>query len=544
MAENGEKPRKLLKQGGASGTKVISGGGDKLLPPQNEGLPIVALPMGGRLVPLKAVPEKRQNMIPERKYSFETPPDPIPARDTKEIITSDVVVVGGGISGMGAALSAAEAGAKVILIEKMGTFQAHGGDNGYIGSRLQKKLGIEIDKDEVILNLMKYGVNKPDQRLLRLWADRGSETIDWLMDLTDAAGIEMTIKQFPPPAAYNPADEYYPSYLTAHQCRQRMVVKCLMDNAIKKGVTIRFNTRAKQLLKNRKGRVTGVIAQKADGSYVQFNADKAVVLCTGDYGYNAEMMAKYCPQTAYLASKLTTSTGDGHQMAMWSGAVMEPAPHAPMNHGFAGPLGNAAFLQVNLKGERFQNEDVPGQSYTNAIERQPGQIAWQVFDSKYPEELPYMGIGLGKINEATDEIKEFVNRIALKANTIEELAKKMGVPIEPFKAAVTRYNELARMRKDLDFGKRPDRLTTIEKPPFYAGRGGYELLVVLGGINVNTKMQPLDKDWEVIPGLYVGGNVVGNRFAVDYPLIVPGISHAMALVYGRIAGLNAATLEP
>jgi NADPH-dependent 2,4-dienoyl-CoA reductase/sulfur reductase-like enzyme len=128
---------------------------------------------GGRLVPLKAVPEKRKDIILERKYSFETPPDPVPASAIKEKVTTEVVVVGGGISGMGAALSAIEAGARVILIEKAGTFQARGGDNGFIGSRLQKKLGIEIDRDEVS-SLMKYGANKIDQRLLRLWAEKAA----------------------------------------------------------------------------------------------------------------------------------------------------------------------------------------------------------------------------------------------------------------------------------------------------------------------------------------------------------------------------------
>ena len=124
-----------------------------------------------------------------------------------------------------------------------------------------------------------------------------------------------------------------------------------------------------------------------------------------------------------------------------------------------------------------------------------------------------------------------------------ELAQKMGVPQGVFESTVVRYNELARLRKDLDFGKRTDRLWILDKPPYYAGKGGYELLVIMGGINVNTRLQALNKDWEVIPGLYAGGNVVGNRFAVDYPLIIPGISHGMALVYGRIAGINAATLR-
>ena len=81
-------------------------------------------------------------------------------------------------------------------------------------------------------------------------------------------------------------------------------------------------------------------------------------------------------------------------MALWIGAVMEPGPHTPMIHGPAGPLAQlAAFLQVNLLGERFQNEDVPIQSDVNAVERQPGRTTWQVFDSRYPEQLPYHGHG-------------------------------------------------------------------------------------------------------------------------------------------------------
>jgi len=151
-----------------------------------------------------------------------------------------------------------------------------------------------------------------------------------------------------------------------------------------------------------------------------------------------------------------------------------------------------------------------------------------------------MGIGHGKLTEITRDIREFIDKFTLKADNIEELAEKMEVPVKTFQATVERYNELAKMGQDLDFGKRPDRLTALNKPPFYAGKGGYELLVVMGGLIVNPQLQPLDKDWEVIPGLYAGGNVVGNRFAVDYPLIVPGISHSMATVFGRLAGLNAA----
>ena len=495
----------------------------------------------GYLPPLKSQPmRKRKDMIPDRIYNFELPPDPIPSSNIKKHINAEVVVIGAGIAGLSAALSAAEAGAITVLLEKMATVQARGHDNAFIGSRLQEKLGIKIDKEEIILNLMKYGANKPDQRLIRMWAEGSGKTADWLMDMTDAAGLEVIIKQYPPPPSFNNATEYYPQYhVTHHYHNELPVAKCLLDNALRKVVVTYFKTRAKQLLRKKKDRVTGVIAQNAAGEYLQFNASKAVILCTGDYGNNAEMMAKYCPQSAYLASMIPTSTGDGHMMAMWIGAVMEPGPHTPMIHGPAGPLLCSAFLQVNLLGERFQNEDVPIQSNVNAIERQPGRTIWQVFDSKYPEELPYHGIGLGKIIIATDKIRQEVTEVAIMADSIEELAVKMKLPIETFKATVKRYNELARLGKDLDFGKRSDRLSPIESPPYYAGKNGYSLLAVMGGLNVNQKLQPLDKDWEIIPGIYLAGNTMGNRFAVDYPTMCPGLSHGMAIHFGRIAGLNA-----
>jgi fumarate reductase flavoprotein subunit len=151
-------------------------------------------------------------------------------------------------------------------------------------------------------------------------------------------------------------------------------------------------------------------------------------------------------------------------------------------------------------------------------------------------------MGLGKILVMTEKIRQETEKVSLMANTIEELAVKMKMPVETFKATVTRYNELARLGKDLDFGKRPDRLSPVDKPPYYAGKAGYSLLTVLGGLNVNTRLQPLDKDWKVIPGIYMAGNTVGNFFAGDYSTMCPGLSHGMVMHFGRTAGLNAASL--
>jgi fumarate reductase flavoprotein subunit len=227
-------------------------------------------------------------------------------------------------------------------------------------------------------------------------------------------------------------------------------------------------------------------------------------------------------------------------MAMQIGAVMEPGPHAPMDHASVGPAGANAFLRVNILGERYENEDVPAQSQANSLARQPGKMVWQVFDSKWETEIARMGMGLGTFTKANDMVRARVEQSTVKSDTIEGLARKMDVPYKAFQATIDRINELARRGRDLDYGKRPDRLTTVDKPPFYAGKIIQEILVVVGGLNTNIRMQPLDADQKAIPGLYLAGNMVGNRFAVDYPTMCPGLSHALAWTTGRFAGQYAA----
>jgi fumarate reductase flavoprotein subunit len=219
---------------------------------------------------------------------------------------------------------------------------------------------------------------------------------------------------------------------------------------------------------------------------------------------------------------------------------MEPDPHASMSHATVGPSGANAFLRVNTDGERFENEDVPAQSSANSLVRQPGKRVWQVFDSKWESELPFMGYGLGTFSEATDMVREKVAVECVKADTIEGLARKMDVPVKTFKATLERYNLLAKAGKDTDFGKRRDRLFTVDKPPFYAGIIEQHILVVLGGLITNPQFQLLDADRKIIPGLYLAGNTVGNRFAVDYPTMCAGLSHGFAWLSGRLCGLAAA----
>jgi len=499
---------------------------------------------------------------PDKSY-LRIPARPISPGEISETLNTDVVVAGAGTSGKAAALAAAEAGAKVIQIDKHITFRWGGGMIGAIDSRLQKQLGIKVDKDEVCRELMRWGGNKPDQRLYRVWTDNSAAMMDWMTDMADSAGLKTVMSQWPRPALYRAETEYYPDFPTAHIHNDGKVVglchKLILDVAEGKarnlGVDIRYETAAVQLVRQSNGRVTGLIARNKAGQYVQFNARKAVILCTGDYGNNPWMMAQYCAPAADLAlrhniymtrnkdlleAKEPLNVGDGHQMVLQIGGVMEEAPHAPMSHATVGPSGANAFLRVNIRGERFENEDVPAQSSANSLVRQPGKRVWQVFDSKWEQELPFMGVGLGTFSEANDRVRTLVENNTVRADTLEGLARRMEVPVDTFKATVERNNQLARLGRDLDFGKRADRLFTVDKPPFYAGIIEQHLLVVLGGVITNPRFQPLDSDGRVIPGLYVSGNLIGNRFAVDYPTMCAGLSHGYAWLSGRLNGMSAA----
>jgi fumarate reductase flavoprotein subunit len=352
-------------------------------------------------------------------------------------------------------------------------------------------------------------------------------------------------------------EERNPEFPTCHRPggigeSQKVWLPVMLKKAQSQGTEVFFNTKAVQLVRNgAKGKVTAVIAQNADKTYTKFEAKKGICLCTGDYGYNKEMRKKYTPQ-AMNPTMVLTSMGEGHQMAMWVGGQMEQPPHAPMVHNFY-VLGTDAFLQVNKYGKRFFNEDADSEHLANQAWEQDG--IWVVFDDSWEEDIKFMAPGFKKWFRVNDksrqEMKDMLagksggqygRKGIISANTIEELATKMKVPVESFKKTIARYNELVKLGKDLDYGKVASRMTAIDKPPYYAEWSPKPnwALVCMGGIIVNEKLQPVDKEGDAIQGLYLGGNTLGRRFKGGYPLVVPGISHSMAWTFGHLAGKYAA----
>jgi fumarate reductase flavoprotein subunit len=241
-------------------------------------------------------------------------------------------------------------------------------------------------------------------------------------------------------------------------------------------------------------------------------------------------------------------------MGMAIGAAIDDPPHCPMMFDWSVwaerglfNLARQPWLYVNIQGERFMNEDLPWGYECNQLLRQPNGFAWSVWDGKYDEEWPLMrsqcckNMGeptyLWNPNQLTEAIKK---GNVLTAESIESLADKMEVPTDTLRQTVARYNELARNRRDIDFGKHPERMTTIEKPLFYACKMESRYMVILSGLQVNTALQVLDTQRKAIQGLYAAGNVSGSFFGGNvYPTTTPGLTHSRAWTFGRLAGLNA-----
>jgi fumarate reductase flavoprotein subunit len=486
--------------------------------------------------------------------SFEIPAAPVNPDEIKERVNTDVVVVGCGISGLSASLSATEAGASTILLEKSPTYNYRGVHNAALGSRLQKEAGINIDRDQVIYTIMEFGGYRGDQRVVKAWADNCDQAMDWLLDMADKDGIKVVLDPTTKPW-------YFPNYPVVHMFlpeRQKTLAEMLLKHGREKGVDYRFETPAVYLIREGNKRVTGVMARNKSGGYIQFNAHKGVILCSGDYGNNREMTRKYCWEsvanlpTAYSPAN---NTGDGLKMAMWIGAAIDEPPHCMAMFDWSAVwtdnnifnVARQPWLRVDLNGERFMNEDLPWGYECAQILQQPGGLVWAIWDDKWKTEAPKMQsqccknmTRVGRLWRDEYFEKGLADGDVISAQTLDELYEKMELPKDKLKSTVARYNNLARNGKDLDFGKHPDRLTTIEKSPFYACMIKVRFLVILSGLKINDQMQVLDRERRVIPGLYAAGNASGSFFNQHYPTTVPGLTHSRAWTFGRLAGQHAA----
>ena len=506
----------------------------------------------------------------------------IAEKDIVATHNTDILVVGCGTGGMFAIASAAEVGAKVIGIDRFPVGTGVREDLGAIDSRYQKAWGTKIDKFEFIAMATQYAGGHLQQDLVKLWADESGAVIDWFGDRLSERGVELWHE------SGDKSDETrYKHFATGHSPRLPVdpktgkftldLNKILYDYAVKNGARFDYSTKMIKLEK-KAGRVTGIIAENASGQYVRYNAKKGVVVATGGYAQNWKMMEALQPWNLRIIGRsgaLPGARGDGIRACLWAGAKMDETHSIMMFDRAAirpdqktGPetaksgdsgffwMGSQPWLKVNADGRRFMNESGTYENILHADEYQKGHCHYTIFDSnwvKYAEQFKMHGCSrMYPFENSADpnipwqvvQNKMLPDLIAKgyvqKANTIEELAQKLGLPAQQLKATVNRHNELHRRGGDVDYGKEKHRLSSIDKPPFYGAKNTGWMLCTMDGIQINTNMNAIDTEGNPIPGLYVVGNDSGSYFANEYPNLATGMACGRTVTFGRLVGLHLA----
>lgn len=487
---------------------------------------------------------------------FMPKPKPIADKDIVSTQTFDVVVVGAGASGIPAALSAAENGAKVAILQKQAIVVSQGNTGSGLDLAKCDKAGVEA----MVARLMSDSAHRCSPELLREWAYNSGEAVSWVIDRAKKGGASVVDQGTGPQHGIRGVTEHKLNFVTSYFGPKPYTagdgMRDLAKTAEKAGVEFFFNTPAEQLIQDKSGKITGVIAKGRDGKYRKFIAKKGVILSAGDYQNNEAMCNFFIPDLKNFERKQMDRTGDGFSMAYWAGGVIEPIGHTKMLHDFdAGPASmcDMPFLAVNRKGHRFVNETVAMSLMNNYLrdEENAGHYS-QIFDSNY---MVQAADWPGKLY-SPEQMKKYMpedpaekkgvyasQTNTYSANTLEELAVKLECDPKTFVANLKRYNELCKTGKDDDFGKPSAKMLPIIKAPFYGIHRRMRISTLCSGMLVDKNHQALDADGNKISGLFVIGNLGGGFYGgVDYPLTVFGLSLGRCYTFGYLAGRYVAKL--
>lgn len=502
----------------------------------------------------------------DSKWAFEIAPDPIADDQIAETKQADVVVVGCGMSGMVTAASAAEGGLSAIIVTASEAAVSRGGSNNAIYSKVMEDMGLpKVDADWYRTQYMVNNGNfKPG-----FWYkhyNHSEEAMNWLIDKAEAAGIKVTVESG---AEYGPDDIMYTPagahsfYVDDSELEGGVgtgephiaseLARLLTEDL---GVEIDYKTKALQLVRgddNATGRVTAVIAQDEDGNYIKYEGAKAIVMATGDFTHNRDMMARYAPEVMglcnfdsevnYDAGLMTNGIydGEGQQMELWVGAAWQQTPNVIMlgrpNLPADNPYTSHTGLMVDKNGNRFMNEDVLGGVACATIMHLPENTCYCIWSANRAEDggpwgKPNYESGV-KFADAAEFQATWDNDTygygIVKADTIEELVAQLGLP-ESTVDTVERYNEMCAAGEDTDFYKSPAKLIGITEAPFYGCSYKPMLLTVLGGTRTNTDLQALDANDDPIPGLFNVGTMIGDFYSGVYTFAMEGMNYGATCI--------------
>jgi len=444
-------------------------------------------------------------------------------------IETGVLIVGSGGAGLAAAVSASATGAKVTVLEKLPVMGGHtiisGGSVNAPDPERQAKAGIKDSADLFFEQTLKAGDYRNDPALVRVMADNATGMIKWFEEL----GLKWDDRVFEAWGGLYPR-----GHNSGAAAAGRDYIRVLYENARKQGVTVKYNTKVTELLREPNGgRVYGLKATAKNGDTETYLA-KAVVMATGGFTANIPMRMKYNPRldekfrtTANPQGKaLDGSTGEGIIMAKKVGADdvgMDYIQLIPFSGGrVIDYVGGDIF--VNFDGKRFVNEGGRRDAISDAILSQRGQKMWVITDDQ-------------SVKGASLQTK-LEKGIVFKADTIAEMAARMQVDPAVLTATLTRYNQYAKDKQDPDFNKTMFT-QTIDKAPYYFGIETADVHFTCGGLRINPRTEVIDLDGKVIEGLFAAGEVTGGIHGTNR---AGGNSLTAIFVFGRIAGANAAAL--
>ena len=504
---------------------------------------------------------------PKKGFSWETPPEPVQGSQIAQTLEADIIIIGGGISGLAAAARCSSKGLDCIVIDKNDKTHGVAGQIAAVNTKEMAAQGIHVDKKQLAADWLKVSGSRVEEELLWIFINRSAEGFEWMLSLTDGNVYPRVYVPYKGPMF----EEYLAThhiYLkegsTAYEYKGGGMLACeiLEKELLKNKGRLYRSTAAVYLEKDNNGRVVSCIAKDSDGKYLRYKGKKAVVLATGDCLGDEEMVNAFCPigTRASKRFKRPLNTGDGQKMAFWAGAAIDNPEWAPTLHllGYSGY--QFFFLHVNRLGRRFMNEDTWMQAKAVRCLMQPGgDYCFTIFDEKFLDEIderwdiiggqgitPHHMVGdpfdrhavlndIEKLMAGKSTRRDMTDAESgvngFKADSLEELAKMIDVPQETLLASIKRYNNIVAQGDDTDFGKRTELLTPVVKPPFYALKWGPSLLDVFGGALTNSRLNVIGADSNPIPGLYAVGNVAGGMYAVDYPLLLNGNSYGRALAY-------------
>ena len=460
----------------------------------------------------------------------------------EEELTTDVVVVGGGGAGMSAAVRLAELGQQVILFEKAsflgGAISVSGGNQVIMGSQLQADNGVEDDSVEsMVADFEANGANKNNEEILTLFAENVGAATDWLVA---SCGIEFD-------AGLHQLGEYSHNRELAYTGGGAGFAERMRKAVERSGATVYLSTKVESLLVE-DGAVVGVKAVSTDGTKEYTVHAANVVLATGGYGNNKDMLTEEMKSALYYGP--ATSTGDGIRMAE---AVN--AQTANMEYGKRYPNGievdtgiakstiagnivgwTMSAILVNADGNRVVNEKASNRTILEEELQQPGGMLYLLLDSEtfevWKTKLAPAGISEGDIEKYL-AANGTTTPVFAHGETLEEAAAAAGVNAENLAATVEKYNSFVEKGEDADFGRNASYLTMkIGAGPYYLIEQKPRFATTMGGLVVNTNMQVLNQEGSAISGLYAAGETCGQVMGDDSP---SGANNAWAITSGKLA---------